>query len=121
VAAFGPTATPAFLNTNSMSIEFEAELAVAADGVGCAIPTARKSTSKKGGSWWPSWAMSSGSAVGNNSDEKEKHHEKVYEGKIALLKRGGCLFEEKALLAEAAGAAGVIIANTDVSHSCWSE
>lgn len=37
-----------------------------------------------------------------------------YEGKILLVARGKCTFEEKALYAQSAGAAGVVVINTEV-------
>ena len=41
-----------------------------------------------------------------------------YNGKIVIVERGGCTFEEKAVNAQDGGAVGVIIVNNDVS-SCY--
>jgi hypothetical protein len=40
-----------------------------------------------------------------------------YSGKIVVIERGGCTFEEKTVNAQDGGAVGVIIINTDVSYS----
>lgn len=39
---------------------------------------------------------------------------KILNGKVVLAERGGCMFEEKAIVAQSAGSDGLIIQNNEV-------
>lgn len=51
----------------------------------------------------------------NGGDDAKTTLTSRYEGKLVLAERGQCMFEEKTLVAQRAGAKGVLIVNTDVS------
>jgi len=50
----------------------------------------------------------------NNSGNKRRR----FDGKLLLVNRGQCMFEDKATVAQQVGASGVIVVNTDVSITC---
>jgi hypothetical protein len=47
--------------------------------------------------------------------EKEERSGRMYAGKVVVAERGSCMFEEKTIAAEQAGAEAVIIVNSEVS------
>ena len=102
VAAFGPTSGTTMSGNQSRSIAIDADFVMATDGTGCEPPVSKSSSMVKRNTWWPSWTADPTSEPS------------LYEGKIVLVKRGGCLFEDKARMAEAAGALSVIVANNEV-------
>jgi hypothetical protein len=51
----------------------------------------------------------------NNSGNKRRR----FDGKLLLVNRGQCMFEDKATVAQQVGASGVIVVNTDVSIYLW--
>jgi hypothetical protein len=64
------------------------------------------------------------------TDPHMGHQEKAYDGKVVVADRGSCMFEEKTIAAENAGAQAVIVINSEVrtrnrpphisvTLSCW--
>ena len=70
----------------------------------------------KAKSWWSEWpSASSISTMLSMAYPKRIKRQSAQEGeRIVLAKRGDCLFEEKAANAEAAGAAAIIVSNSEV-------
>ncbi len=51
---------------------------------------------------------------GKKKSKGTNNGERPYEGNIVIADRGGCMFEEKAIHAQADGAEGVIVVNSEV-------
>lgn len=125
LANFGPSAT-AHLQSSVFIPQFDNELmcrlpepsswtngrADAADDKLSPEPTKRK--------WWqwasyhPEPAKSEQEHDREETGDEAKGGEDVLRGSIVLARRGDCLFEEKATLAQRLGAAALVIRNTEV-------
>ena len=72
--------------------------------------------SGKAKSWWSEWpsASSISTMLSLAYPKRIKRQSAQDGGRIVFAKRGDCLFEEKAANAEAAGAAAVIVSNSEV-------
>eukprot|EP01041_Mallomonas_annulata_P007884 gene7884-16140_t len=97
IAAFGSTATMPDMGSTVL----QAEMTVAADGTGCKVPV----SSSRRSSWWSVWR--------DPIPDSPPTSPKPYQGKVVVVARGGCMFEEKALIAQESGAIGVVIANSE--------
>lgn len=84
-----------------------------------------KEASSSRSRWWP-WSKWKDSNVKSASSDSSSNlitgennngiRERPFEGKVVLGLRGQCMFEDKVKNAEDAGAAAVIIANSEVKH-----
>ena len=93
-AVFGRTS----LDFSESPAHVIAPLAVAPDKIGCKLPAS---------------TLNKDNDIAEDTDDDTLPH-LPYEGKILVVERGSCTFEEKAMLAEKGGAVGIVIINTEV-------
>ena len=73
------------------------------------VPSSRKNGNGHG--WWQMWRGEAGTGAGAREQQQSP---RPYEGKVLIVARGGCMFEEKVVIAQQAGAVAVVVANTEV-------
>ena len=126
IANFGPSATNVVQSSVSIP-QFDSELMCRLPESGSSSNSRADATEEKMSTeptkrkWWQ-WAAypsDTTAKAGQEHDQEETGRAKdvggqTLRGSIFLARRGDCLFEEKAILAQRLGAAALVVRNTEV-------
>ena len=123
-ANFGPSSATTVLQSYVAIPQFDGELM-------CRLPERRSSSNSRADAaeeklsteqtkrkWWQ-WAAYHSDPIkaGQELDQEETREGHTLRGSIFLARRGDCLFEEKAILAQRLGAAALVVRNTEVQNT----